>query len=70
LYLAAKSKNLEAAENAVKKGAMVNWVNADEEYKTALHVAAANGDFACVCLLLDNGGDVNMKDALLRYEAT
>ncbi|XP_067883472.1 arf-GAP with coiled-coil, ANK repeat and PH domain-containing protein 2-like isoform X2 [Heterodontus francisci] len=63
LYRAASVGDLPAMCEAVASGAGVNWTNSEDENRTPL-IAAARGGFLTACeFLLQNGANVNFRDA-------
>lgn len=64
LHKAAFYNNLAGAKLLIAKGASVNG-GAQTEDGTPLHASVANGDYVEVAqLLVDQGADLNAKDAL------
>ena len=58
-YLSLKEYRTRSIQH--KAGADVNIVDSDEERKTALITAAANGHYQCMELLIKAGADVNIN---------
>jgi len=71
LYAAARRGDVEAAAEAIAKGANVQWQNGDDGDKTALHVCAISHPsqdgqpwtgVECAELLIQNGAKVDTRD--------
>ena len=63
LYREAAAGNVNGILRCMASGfADVNWVNAAEQRRTAVHIACAAGHAAALECLLLNGGDMLLKD--------
>ncbi|KAK2551169.1 Arf-GAP with coiled-coil [Acropora cervicornis] len=62
LFKAAEWKSLPLMAAALAEGAKVNWVNEDDESKTALHQSILGGSLSACEFLLQNGAKINQKD--------
>ncbi|XP_074860058.1 arf-GAP with coiled-coil, ANK repeat and PH domain-containing protein 2 isoform X1 [Carettochelys insculpta] len=63
LYRAAYEKSLPDMAEALARGAEVNWVNTEENKATPLIQAVLGGSLVTCEFLLQNGANVNHKDA-------
>uniref|UniRef100_A0A8C3Y2F0 Arf-GAP with coiled-coil, ANK repeat and PH domain-containing protein n=1 Tax=Catharus ustulatus TaxID=91951 RepID=A0A8C3Y2F0_CATUS len=63
LARAALARNLPLMATALAHGADINWANEGDESKTALMQAVAGGSLIACEFLLQNGADVNQRDA-------
>ncbi|XP_030819718.1 arf-GAP with coiled-coil, ANK repeat and PH domain-containing protein 3 isoform X1 [Camarhynchus parvulus] len=63
LSRAARSRNLPLLAAALAHGADVNWANEEDEGKTPLMQAVSGGSLLACEFLLQNGADVNQRDA-------
>ncbi|KAM5164610.1 arf-GAP with coiled-coil, ANK repeat and PH domain-containing protein 2 isoform 1-T1 [Mantella aurantiaca] len=63
LYQAAYAQNLPAMSEALAHGAEVNWVNTKENNSTPLIQAVHGGSLVTCEFLLQNGANVNHRDA-------
>lgn len=63
LSRAALARNLPLMAEALAHGADTNWANDDDEGKTPLVQAVAGGSLLACEFLLQNGADVNQRDA-------
>ncbi|XP_060623181.2 arf-GAP with coiled-coil, ANK repeat and PH domain-containing protein 2 isoform X1 [Anolis sagrei] len=63
LYQAAYEKSLPRMAEALAHGAGVNWVNAEENQATPLIQAVRGGSLVTCEFLLQNGANVNLRDA-------
>ncbi|XP_053161596.1 arf-GAP with coiled-coil, ANK repeat and PH domain-containing protein 2 isoform X1 [Hemicordylus capensis] len=63
LYQAAYKKTLPEMAKALAHGAEVNWVNAEENSSTPLIQAVLGGSLVTCEFLLQNGANVNLRDA-------
>ncbi|KAL9971108.1 hypothetical protein ACROYT_G023595 [Oculina patagonica] len=62
LFKAAEWKSLPLMAASLAQGAKVNWVNEDDEHKTALHQSVLGGSLPACEFLLQNGAKINQKD--------
>lgn len=62
LFKAAEWKSLPLMAASLAEGAKVNWVNEDDECKTALHQSILGGSLSACEFLLQNGAKINQKD--------
>lgn len=62
LFKAAEWKSLPLMAASLAEGASVNWVNEDDECKTALHQSILGGSLSACEFLLQNGAKINQKD--------
>ncbi|XP_054838159.1 arf-GAP with coiled-coil, ANK repeat and PH domain-containing protein 2 isoform X2 [Eublepharis macularius] len=63
LYQASYEKNLPQMAEALAHGAGVNWVNVEEDRATPLIQAVRGGSLVSCEFLLQNGANVNLRDA-------
>ncbi|XP_062833625.1 arf-GAP with coiled-coil, ANK repeat and PH domain-containing protein 2 isoform X2 [Anolis carolinensis] len=63
LYRASYEKSLPRMAEALAHGAGVNWVNAEENQATPLIQAVRGGSLVTCEFLLQNGANVNLRDA-------
>ncbi|XP_050838693.1 arf-GAP with coiled-coil, ANK repeat and PH domain-containing protein 3 [Serinus canaria] len=63
LSRAARSRNLPLLAAALAHGADVNWANEEDEGRTPLMQAVSGGSLLACEFLLQNGADVNQRDA-------
>lgn len=62
LFKAAEWKSVPLMAASLAEGAKVNWVNEDDECKTALHQSILGGSLSACEFLLQNGAKINQKD--------
>ncbi|CAH3135872.1 unnamed protein product [Pocillopora meandrina] len=62
LFKAAEWKSLPLMAASLAEGAKVNWVNEEDERKTALHQSVLGGSLPACEFLLQNGAKINQKD--------
>ncbi|XP_066478656.1 arf-GAP with coiled-coil, ANK repeat and PH domain-containing protein 2 isoform X2 [Tiliqua scincoides] len=63
LYQASRKKHLPEMAEALAHGADVNWVNVEEDRATPLIQAVLGGSLVTCEFLLQNGANVNLRDA-------
>jgi Arf-GAP/coiled-coil/ANK repeat/PH domain-containing protein len=64
LYVAAGGGNIQEVMWALAHGADPNWINRQVQGRTSMHAVCVGGNMACLELLLQHGGNLDVLDDL------